>query len=68
MSNGYNYSMQRVSVIIPIYKVEAFIGRCAESLMCQTLKDGVEFIFVDDATPDNSMRVLHEVLARYAVR
>lgn len=68
VSNGYNYSMQRVSVIIPIYKVEAFIGRCAESLMCQTLKDGVEFIFVDDATPDNSMRVLQEVLARYPER
>ena len=57
-----------VSIIIPIYKVEAFIGRCAESLMCQTLKEGVEFIFVDDATPDGSIGVLEEVLERYPER
>lgn len=57
----------KVSVIIPIYKVENFIGRCAESLMNQTLKE-VEFIFVDDATPDNSMQVLQGVLKQYPNR
>ncbi len=57
-----------LSVIIPIYRVEGFIGRCAESLMCQTLKEGVEFIFVDDATPDGSMRVLQEVLNHHPER
>lgn len=60
--------MLHISVIIPIFKVEKFIGRCAESLMRQTLKDGVEYIFVDDATPDNSMRMLQEVLGRYPER
>lgn len=54
----------KVSVIVPIYKVEKFIGRCAESLMQQTL-DSVEYIFVNDATPDNSMEVLDEILRRY---
>ncbi|MGM9714866.1 MAG: glycosyltransferase family 2 protein [Prevotella sp.] len=57
-----------VSVIIPIYGVEHFIGRCAESLMLQTLKEGVEFLFVDDATPDGSIGVLEEVLARHPER
>ena len=53
-----------VSVIIPIYNVSRFIERCAESLMQQTL-DGVEYIFVNDATPDDSIALLHGVLERY---
>lgn len=57
----------KVSVIIPIYKVEAFIERCAATLMEQTLHE-VEYIFVDDATPDRSMQVLEEVIARYPER
>ena len=57
----------KVSLIIPIYKVEAFIERCAATLMEQTLPE-VEYIFVDDATPDNSIVVLEEVIARYPHR
>ena len=38
----------KVSVVVPIYKVEQFIVRCVTSLMEQTLND-VEYIFVDDA-------------------
>ena len=57
----------KVSVIIPIYKVEAFIERCATTLMEQTLQE-VEYIFVDDATPDRSIRILEEVVARYPER
>ena len=56
-----------VSVIIPIYKVEKYVCRCAETLMQQTLED-VEYIFVDDATPDKSMEVLSTVLAKYPHR
>lgn len=51
-----------VSVVIPVYGVEKYIGRCARSLFSQTLKEGVEFIFVDDATPDRSMTIVREVL------
>ena len=47
----------KVTVIIPIYKVERFIARCAESLMRQTLPE-VQFVFVDDATPDGSVTML----------
>ena len=56
-----------VSVIIPIYRVEAYIERCVISLMEQTL-DGVEFIFVDDCSPDKSMEVLERVLKDYPQR
>lgn len=53
--------MKKVSVIIPVYKVEGFIERCARSLFSQTLKD-VEYIFVNDATPDNSIEVIENLL------
>lgn len=58
----------RLSVIVPVYKAEAYIGRCARSLFGQTLTEGVEFIFVDDGTPDRSMAVLAETLQQYPDR
>lgn len=59
--------MIKVSVIIPIYKVERFIERCVRSLFEQTLQE-VEFIFVDDATSDGSICVLQNVIAEYPER
>lgn len=43
--------MPKVSVIIPVYKVESYIERCVRSLFEQTLDD-IEYIFVNDCTPD----------------
>ena len=59
--------LYKVSVIVPIYKVEPFIARCAKSLLEQTLMD-VEYIFVDDASSDGSVTVLRKVLANYPER
>lgn len=56
-----------ISVITPIYNVEKFISRCAQSLMEQTLAD-VEYIFVDDATPDDSIKVLQGIINQYPDR
>ena len=56
-----------LSVIIPIFRVEAYIERCTRSLMEQTLDD-IEFIFVDDCSPDGSMQVLQRVLNDYPKR
>lgn len=57
----------KVSVIVPIFNVEKYIERCAQSLFEQTLDD-IEYIFVDDASPDNSMAVLQTVIDRYPLR
>lgn len=56
-----------VSVIIPIFKVRNFIERCACSLFEQTLKD-IEYIFVDDASPDDSIEILRSCIERYPGR
>ena len=57
----------RVSIIIPIFKVRNFIERCVCSLFDQTLED-VEYIFVDDATPDDSIEILKSCIDRYPER
>ncbi len=54
----------KVSVIIPFYKVEAFVERCTRALMEQTLPEA-EFIFVDDASPDGSRAIVERVIAEY---
>lgn len=59
--------MPKVSVIIPVYGVEKFIARCARSLFEQTLDD-IEYIFVDDCTPDNSIKILRKILTDYPHR
>ena len=59
--------MPKVSVIVPIYGVEKYIEQCAKSLMEQSLND-VEYIFIDDCTPDNSMALLMRVLDHYPHR
>lgn len=57
----------KISVIIPVYKVEQYIERCTRSLMEQSL-DEVEYIFVNDCTPDRSIDVLRCTLNDYPQR
>lgn len=54
-------------MIVPVYGVERFIARCAESLFNQTL-DSIEFIFIDDCTKDNSMQILNEIIDHNRLR
>lgn len=51
--------MPKVSIIVPIYNVEKYLGRCMNSLLMQTLKD-IEIIMVDDASPDNCPKMCDE--------
>ncbi len=52
MSNTPEYSY-KVSVIVPIYNVSAFLPACLDSLVNQTL-DGLEVVMVDDGSTDDS--------------
>lgn len=56
-----------ISIIVPIYNVAPYIERCARSLLEQSFQD-VEYIFVNDCTPDNSIEILKEVIKEYPCR
>jgi len=52
-----------VSVIVPVYLVEPYLRRCADSVLAQTLTD-IEVILVDDGSPDNCPAVCDEYARR----
>lgn len=45
--------MALISVIVPVYKVEAYLRRCVDSILNQSFSD-FELILVDDGSPDGS--------------
>lgn len=48
-----------VSVIVPVYKVEAYLGRCVDSILSQTHRN-LEVILVDDGSPDRCGEICDE--------
>ena len=53
-----------ISIIIPVYNVEKYIERCVRSLFEQTFEN-IEFIFVDDCSPDQSVEILRRLVNEY---
>lgn len=51
--------MPKISVIVPVYKVEAYLARCVESILAQSFSD-FELILVDDGSPDRSGAICDE--------
>jgi len=54
--------MVKVSVILPVYGVADYIVKCTKSLLAQSLEE-MEFIFVDDHGPDNSIELVKQAIA-----
>ena len=54
----------KVSIIVPVYKVEKYLNRSMDSLVNQTL-DGVEIICINDGSPDNCLEILKEYKEKY---
>ena len=52
----------KLSIIVPVYKVEEYLGECVDSLLSQTI-DNYEIILVDDGSPDNSGKIADEYAA-----
>ena len=51
--------MPKVSIIVPVYNVEAYLRDCLDTLICQTLRD-IEIICVNDGSTDSSPEILRE--------
>lgn len=51
--------MEKISIIIPVYKIEKYLDRCLESVVNQTYTN-LEIILIDDGSPDNSPKICDE--------
>ena len=51
--------MPEISVIVPVYNCEKYIGKCIESILNQTFKD-LELILIDDGSADESGKICDE--------
>ena len=56
----------KVSILVPFYNVEKYVGRCVESLFAQTYQN-IEYVFVNDCTPDKSAEVILKYIEMYNV-
>lgn len=50
----------KVSVVVPVYNVEAYLSKCVESIIHQTFRE-IEIILVDDGSKDNSLALANEL-------
>lgn len=55
--------MPKISIIVPVYKVEKYIHKCVNSILVQTFTD-FELILVDDGSPDNCGRICDEYASK----
>jgi len=56
--------MSKISIVIPCYNYAKYLPACIESCMAQTFKD-FEIVIVNDASTDNSLRLINELSTRY---
>ena len=56
----------KVSIVVPVYRVECYLERCTQSLVNQTLKE-IEIILVDDGSPDKCPQMCDEYRASFAM-
>ena len=53
----------KISIIVPVYKAEAYLHRCIDSILAQTFTD-YELLLIDDGSPDNSGQICDDYAAK----
>ena len=56
----------KISILIPIYNVERYLGKCLDSVFKQSYQN-IEYVFVDDCSSDSSVDVLMQKIKEYGV-
>ena len=51
--------MPKISVIVPVYKIESYLRQCVDSILAQT-HENLEIILVNDGSPDNCGAICDE--------
>ena len=57
--------MNKIFFVVPVYKVEKYLKRCADSILRQTYKS-IELVLVDDGSPDNCPQICDEYAEKYS--
>lgn len=65
MNNKQTFTNGLVSVIIPVYNAEKFIGETVESVIAQTYKN-IEIVIVDDCSKDSSEIIIKRLKSTYS--
>lgn len=63
MAQEASLTSPKISIIVPVYKVEQYLRRCLDSIVAQTFTDW-ECILIDDGSPDNSGVICDEYVAK----
>ncbi len=56
---------EKISVIVPVYRVEKVLARCVDSILAQTYEN-IEIILVDDGSPDGCPALCDDYAVRYS--
>jgi exopolysaccharide biosynthesis predicted pyruvyltransferase EpsI/glycosyltransferase involved in cell wall biosynthesis len=61
-NKSMNQMEDKISVIVPVYKVEQYLRKCIDSIIAQTYKN-LEIILVEDGSPDNCAQICEQYAA-----
>ena len=57
----------KITIAVPVYGVEKYVGKCAESIFLQDYEN-LEILFINDCSPDNSVEEIRKCLQQYPYR
>ncbi len=57
MCDYLEYNEKKISIIIPCYNVEKYVGQCLDSIINQTYKE-LEIILVNDGSKDETLQII----------